>query len=214
MGPLNALLDGCRDAVRHVMRGIARGLNKLTRGQLSPTSITIIGFLAHIPIAWLIAERQYPLAAVLLVFFGLFDTLDGELARLQGKDSSAGMLLDSTTDRMKEVLLYVGAAFALVAEGRPYFAVWAVAACGASLCVSYVNAWGEAVASRSKLNKHELNKSFRSGLLRFEIRMFLLFVGLLADQLPAMLIVIALFSAYTAFQRLISIIRHLNNAEA
>lgn len=196
------------------MRGIARGLNKLTNGQVSPTSITIIGFAAHVPIAWLIAQQQYPAAALLLVFFGLFDTLDGELARLQNKASSAGMLLDSTTDRMKEVLLYVGAGFALVTTGQPYFAVWAIAACGASLCVSYVNAWGEAVVSRAKLSKHQVNKSFRSGLLRFEIRMFLLVVGLLADRLSEVLVIIAVLSAFTAFQRLVSIIRHLDNAKA
>ncbi len=192
------------------MRRIARGLNAATGGKLSPNTVTIIGLLAHIPIALLIAQGYYIWGAVLLAIFGLFDTLDGELARLQHRASSGGMLLDASTDRIKEVFLYMGVAFALIRTGQEYFAVWAVAACGASLCVSYVKAKGEMAVAERKLSPNEVNRLFQDGLLRFEIRMFLLIVGLLADQLAATLIVIALLSGYTAINRLVKITRQLN----
>ena len=57
-----------------------------------------------------IINNQLPQAALLLAVFGLFDTLDGELARLQGTESPQGAFLDSVTDRMKEILVYVGLA--------------------------------------------------------------------------------------------------------
>src|SRR5882762_3925703 len=125
---MNAFLDAVRTLVRSIIRRLARLINVVTGGRVSPNAVTITSLLAHIPIAWLIATRHNVWAAGLLVIFGLFDVLDGELARLQGTTSTAGMLLDSVTDRMKEVLLYTGAAYAIVFGSRPHMAVWAVAA--------------------------------------------------------------------------------------
>ena len=193
------------------MQKVARGLHRISGGRIHPDAITIFGFLMHIPIAILIALRHYNiLAAILLVIFGLFDTLDGETARLQGRASPRGMLLDASTDRMKEVLLYIGVAYALTLSNHPTTAVWAVAACGASLCVSYVKAKGEAAVASMKTIEHaKLNHLFKDGLLTFEIRMTILIVGLLCNQLVIAVAVIAVLATYTALQRLIRISRSL-----
>lgn len=203
------LLDTARDGVRAGMRRIARGLNALSGGKVTPNTVTLFGFAMHIPIAYLIAVEQGYWAAGLLVVFGLFDALDGELARLQGKASSAGMVLDASTDRMKEVLLYTGAAYALVSSSNPKHAVWAVAACGASLCVSYVKAKGETAVQDSKLTPNQINRLFADGLMRFEIRMLVLIIGLVANQLAVAIAVIAVSATLTAFSRLIRITRKL-----
>ena len=204
------MLDYIRSSVRSVMRQVAHLLNALSAGHITPNSITIIGLLAHIPIAWLIATRHNLKAAVLLVIFGLFDTLDGELARLQKRDSAAGMLLDSVSDRAKEVLLYTGATYAISLSDRPLMAAWAAAACGASLLVSYVNAWGEAVATRINLSGHKTNKAFRTGIMTFEIRMVTLLLGLLSNRLILAVVVIATLSSLTAIWRLVNIMRRLD----
>lgn len=206
---MNSLLDACRDAVRRFMRHIATLLNRISRGKLSPNTITIVGLVMHIPIAVLIAQGYFGYAAVLLVIFGLFDTLDGELARLQKKASAGGMLLDASTDRMKEVILYIGAAYALTKGVTPEFASWAVAACGASICVSYIKAKGETAIKDSKLSPNEVNRLFQDGLGRFEVRMFILVIGLLLNNLLTALIIITAISTFTAFERLIKISRKL-----
>lgn len=207
---VNQLLDACRHIVRLYMRLIARGLNKLSGGKLRPATVSLISFFAHIPIAYFIAVHENYLAAGLLVVFGLMDALDGELARLQGKASNAGMLLDASLDRMKEVLLYSGAAYSFVELDRPHMAAWAVAACGASLCVSYVKAKGETAVAGGSLGANEVNRLFQDGLMRYEIRMFILLAGLLSDRMILSIVVIALFSGFTAFERLIKISRKLN----
>lgn len=207
---VSAFLDGCREIVRSLMRLIARSLNSLTGGRLSPNSITLASLAAHIPIAWLIAQGYFGYAAIGLIIFGLFDALDGELARLQGKANNAGMLLDASTDRMKEVILYCGAAFALIAQGQAYYAVWAVAACGASLCVSYVKAKGETAMVGTKYSANEINRLFQDGLLRFEVRMFLLIMGLFLNELGVVLIIIAVMATLTALERLVKITRRLS----
>lgn len=163
----------------------------------------------HLPIAYLIALQQYYWAAGLLVVFGLFDSLDGALARVQHKANPAGMLLDASTDRMKEVMLYSGAAYSMVAVGRPFMTTWAVIACGASLCVSYIKAKGETAVAGGKLTANEVNRLFQDGFARFEIRMFILIVGLLSGRVILAVIIIALISTYTAFERLIKISRKL-----
>lgn len=207
---MNRTLDLIRDSVRRVMRSVARALNHASGGRISPNTVTITGFLMHIPIALLIAAGYFGYATMLLVIFGLFDTLDGELARLQKRASAAGMLLDASTDRMKEVLLYVGSAYVLAGTGNGHAAAWAVAACGASICVSYIKAKGETAVKDKGLTPNEINRLFQDGLGRFEVRMALLAAGLLVNQLLPVLIVITALSTYTAFERLIKISKKLS----
>lgn len=207
---VNAFLDGCRTIVRGWMNLLASFLNTISGGKLSPNAVTVVALLMHLPIAYLIATNHHWWAAALLLVFGLFDALDGALARLQKRAGNAGMLLDATTDRMKETALYCGVAYSLIANtNNPKMAVWAVAACGASLCVSYVKAKGETAVSGGNLTPNEINRLFQDGLLRFEIRMTILIVGLVIGQLAAAVIIIAVFSTFTAVGRLIKITQFL-----
>lgn len=212
VGNMTVLVDVIRRFISGLIRAIARPLNRLTGGKLHPDAITIIGLLAHIPIALLIATAHPLKAAALLVVFGLFDKLDGELARLQGRSSVRGMLLDASTDRLKEVMIYAGIAY-YFENGRYVdgLAFWAVLALGASLAVSYVKAKGEAaIASSGRQFSHaELNKLFADGLMLFEVRMTLLLIGLLSGQLVFVVMGIAVLAGLTAISRLIRISRKL-----
>lgn len=209
MSPLYAFLDTVRGGVKKLLARLAILLNKVTCGRISPNTVTIVGFLAHIPIALLVADGELILAAILLVFFGLFDALDGELARLQKSDGPKGMLLDSVTDRVKEVLLYTGIAYYFVNLNKEFYAVWAVAACGTAVVVSYINAWGEVVTADLPKEKHIKNGTFRVSLMTYDTRIFLLVIGLLLSQLPITVIVIALLSCLTAVERLANVYKRL-----
>jgi CDP-diacylglycerol--glycerol-3-phosphate 3-phosphatidyltransferase len=209
MQSINKFLEFLRNIVRGAVRPVAKFLNTVSGGHLNPNVVTLFGFAMHIPIALLIAQGYFIYAAIALAFFGLFDTLDGALARLQNRSSKLGMLLDSVTDKMKEAILYIGVGYFFVWSGQPYMAVWAIVACGAGLLVSYVNAWGDVVTKDIKANG-ETNKAFRGGLMSFDIRMFSLVVGLAANQLPAAIIIIAVLSWATAIERLIRISRYIS----
>jgi archaetidylinositol phosphate synthase len=209
------MIEYIKRAIRRIMRSVAHVLNKVSGGKVTPNGVTLFGVAMHIPIAWLIATHYNIWAAALLLVFGLFDTLDGELARMQNRASLKGRLLDSVTDRVKEVMLYVGVAYAIIANSNhPYLAVWAVAACGCSLLTSYVNAAGDSIMAGKKSVEHASNKAFRGGLLPFEIRMFILIVGLLANQVAPAVIIIALGAAYTALSRLYRVLGRLTEANA
>lgn len=201
------------------MRSFARVLNKLSGGKITPNGVTIFGTLMHLPIAYLIAIGWWWQAAVLLVFFGLFDTLDGELARLTKRVSNIGMVLDSSTDRLKETFLYTGAVYYFADHGLVLGATMAVLACGASICVSYVKARGEiavATSSKKKYDHDTLNKKlFPSGLLPFEIRISLLIIGLVigslwwGDALIWSIAIVGIGSLITFIQRLYNSAKYL-----
>lgn len=201
---MKTVVNGIKTQVRAFMRIIARILHKLSGGKITPNGITIFGTLMHAPIAWLIATEHFVWAAILLVIFGLFDTLDGELARLQDRASVKGMLLDASTDRLKEAMLYTGVAYVLATGTSPETAAWAAAAAGASVSVSYVKAKGEAaVASSGKeIPHHVLNRMFSDGILTFEIRMVVLLLGLLTGYLALATAVVAVGAGITVLQRL------------
>lgn len=212
---VNNFLDACKNAVKRVMRAIAKLLNDITKGKLTPNTVTIVGLMAHVPIAWLIATGHPIWAAGLVIIFGLFDSLDGELARIQGTQSSVGMLLDSTTDRMKEIIIYIGIVYFAVGgmwvpADAAYVAALTVAALGGSVLTSYINAWGEAVlSSHTKRKKQEVNQTFRGGLMRYEVRIFLIAFGLATGWLVPVIAIIAVLVWVTAFERLIGVIRRL-----
>ena len=211
---MEALPQKIRELVRGFMAWLAKILNRASGGKLSPDAVTLVGFAAHVPIALLIATQHNLWAAVLLVIFGLFDSLDGALARLQNRSNPRGMLLDASTDRLKEVLLYSGAGYALALSNHPATAVWAAAACGASISVSYVKAKGEAAVASGKQNipHATLNRMFADGLLTFEVRMAALVLGLLANQLAVAAAFIAVFAGVTALGRLRRISKYLGEA--
>lgn len=208
-------LDWVRTGVRAVMTAVARLLNTISGGKLTPNSITIIGLLAHLPIAWLIAQRHPVKAAVLLIIFGLFDALDGALARLQNSTSSVGIFLDSSTDRIKEVLIYCGiVAFFLYSNASAALVIAAVGALGASLVTSYLNAMGDAIIAKASPSSHQANKTFRSGLLSFDLRIFLIIIGLLFGQLKVVIYIILVLASLTIIQRFINVVRRLKDVQA
>ena len=208
---MEQFVDRIRQAIRRIYRVFAKVLNAVSGGKISPNSVTWFGLAMHIPIAYLIATNHLVWSGVLLVFFGLFDTLDGELARVQNRVTNNGGFLDASTDRFKEVLLYSAAGYLIAQGAHPQYAAIAVAACGASLCVSYVKAKGEAVivSLSKKISYTELNKMFSGGLFPFEIRMIVLILGLLTDQLVWAVLAIAGVSSLTALRRLTIISRRL-----
>ncbi len=212
---MSGVLDAVRNIIRNRMRAIARGVNQLSGGKITPNMVTITSLIAHIPITYAIATDKLLLSAILLVIFGLMDALDGELARLQGKASAAGMLLDASTDRMKEVLIYIGVAFTLSVNGSSIFATeylvsFVVAACGGSLLVSYVKAKGETAVRDSTLTANEINRLFQDGLMRYEIRMMVIIIGLVFNALDITILLIAILAWQTALKRLFTIHRRLS----
>lgn len=110
---------------------------------LSADAVTLLGLALSIGAGTAAGFGAWGLAAVLLLWGGLCDMLDGELARRRGTVTVAGAFLDSNLDRLAEVALFFG-----LAAGFPdrWGGFAAMAALVASLLVSYARARGEGLA--------------------------------------------------------------------
>jgi phosphatidylglycerophosphate synthase len=105
MGNQSLVSNETRNRVRGLAEPVARALGRLG---LTPNGITVIGFIGTCVAAAAAAVQWWLAAGVLVLLFGIFDLLDGALARATGKTSKFGAFLDSTLDRTGENLVYAG----------------------------------------------------------------------------------------------------------
>ena len=81
----------------------------LAHYKISPDVLTVVGMLAHFFLAYLIAIGEFRWAGIAMIFLAPLDALDGSLARKLGrKQGGFGAYLDSTLDRLAEVILFGG----------------------------------------------------------------------------------------------------------
>jgi archaetidylinositol phosphate synthase len=85
------------------------------------------------------------IGGILLLVSGFFDMVDGAVARVTKQASKKGAFLDSTFDKIAEVVIFAGIAFGGLAD--PF---WCLAGLGASLLVSYTRARAESVGVELK----------------------------------------------------------------
>jgi len=208
------IIDRIRTFVKGIMREIASLLNELTVGKVKPYQITILSVLLHGLIVLAIYNDQLFQAGIMLIAFGLMDAIDGALARIQGSESNGGVLLDFTADRIKEIMLYSVIGYWFVINEGAGYSVYAALALGGSILATAVKTKGEVIISRvdNKMNSQELNRFFSKGIMRFEIRMFLLVIALLSGEMLLVVAFIALFSWITAFSQLFRILIFLSDS--
>ncbi|MBS7288415.1 MAG: CDP-alcohol phosphatidyltransferase family protein [Candidatus Freyarchaeota archaeon] len=137
-----------RYRVRRVFRPAVYWVASLcARIGLSPNQVTLASLVAAI-IASLFLALGFPTVYGLLVFLsGFLDGVDGALARITGRATPQGGLLDSVSDRYSDVAVLVGFAFWREAENFNFLfpvRVWVAFAVAGFLMVSYIRARGEA----------------------------------------------------------------------
>ena len=179
---------------------------------LSPNAITLLGFAVCVAAAYLVSSGWLLVGGIVFLAGGGLDLFDGALARMTGRASSFGALLDSVFDRLGEAALFVGMALYVLQAGfiapewfpEGWFLRFYIIALFLALIfsqgVSYLRARGEGLGAFT-----------RSGLMTRTERVVILGGGLVVDGLtgfpvmPWILLVIALVSCFTLFQRMFTI---------
>ena len=80
----------------------------LSKTGLKPNVLTFAGLAINIGAAYLIAIHHFLLGGGLILIAGLFDLLDGALARSSKQATRFGAILDSTVDRISEAAIFCG----------------------------------------------------------------------------------------------------------
>ncbi len=82
---------------------------------------------------------------VVLLFAGVFDMLDGQLARRTGMSTVFGALYDSVLDRYSEMVMFFGISYYLISHDYFLSSIFAFFAMIGSIMVSYVRARAESL---------------------------------------------------------------------
>ena len=161
---------------------------------LSANQVTIIGCLGHIGAGWLAYKGHFFWAAVLILIFAVFDFFDGTMSRMvtDGKGTKFGSVLDSTTDRYAEFMIFGGILLYYAQLGQIGWVAVCVAAMMGSFLVPYTRAKGEI---------HGLD--MRLGIMSRLERYIVLVAGLVFGIPNIAMAVIAVFANITAIQRLL-----------
>ena len=188
----------------------------LAYGHINPNILTVIGVSLNVGCGLLFGMGRFFSAGIALIVANLFDMLDGQVARLSGRVTRFGGFLDSSLDRLSDMVVFVGL-MVFYARDTEFHSTLNVFLAGAglmgSVMVSYASARAESLIPKCDV-----------GFLRRPERVVLFIIGALsthpgstnffANRMPAVLWVLAVGSYWTFAHRMYHTWRELNKAEA
>ena len=169
----------------------------LSRSGITPNTLTLTNLTLNIAAAYVIATGHFLLGGVLILGSGLFDLLDGALARLTKRTTKFGAVLDSTVDRVSEAATLCGLLIWYVPqEGTSVKIVLILVVLTGSFLVSYIRARAEGLGWQCQV-----------GLFTRAERVIVLAIGLLLNRIWVhsvfvALCILAVFVSVTVVQRL------------
>ncbi|MGA2573959.1 MAG: archaetidylinositol phosphate synthase [Candidatus Methanomethylicaceae archaeon] len=186
------MLDSLRSKVSAVFNPL---FSALASAGISPNAITTAGFLVSILSAYFFYVSQPVYGGIILLLSGFFDILDGGVAKVSGKVTKFGGVLDSTLDRYSDLII-IGA---IVIAGlcNP---IWGIIAIIGSVMVSYIRAKGEL----------EGVKMAGVGVMERAERILILAVFAIASYTWLGIIILAVLTNFTVAQRLYHIWKELH----
>ncbi len=182
-----------KDAARQLLYPLVRLLSAL---RVRPDTLTILGWALSLGSAVLFGLGYAQPAGVVMLLGGLFDALDGAVARESNRMSAFGAFFDSTLDRLSESAIFVGIVFFYAASARPYEALLAGVAMTFSVLTSYARARAEGLGIECQV-----------GLLERAGRVVILSVFSMLGFLTAGLYLVAAGALVTTAQRILHVRR-------
>ena len=199
-------------------RGAQRIIDAMVRwlamGHINPNILTVIGVALNVGCGLLFGMGRFFAAGIALIVANLFDMLDGQVARLSGRVTRFGGFLDSSLDRLSDMVVFVGLMvfYARDVDHSTLNVFLAGAGLMGSVMVSYASARAESLIPKCDV-----------GFLRRPERVVLFIIGALsthpdsnnffANRMPAVLWVLAIGSYWTFAHRMYHTWRELNRSE-
>ena len=185
----------CRVLLHAIVRGLA-----LTR--ISPNALTFIGLVINIIAAVLFGyanahnyERMFMYAGLVIIAAGIFDMVDGRVARATGQVTTFGAFFDSVIDRYSDVALFFGLLVYYARANHFFYLVLVAIVMVSSVMVSYTRARAESLIGSCKV-----------GFMERPERVVLVIIGGLFARWGAMapvLWILAVLSTLTVIHRII-----------
>ena len=176
---------GSNKVIRMIVRGLA--LSKI-----NPNVLTFLGLVINMVAAAFLAFGHFRTAGFVIIFAGLFDMVDGRVARATNQVTRFGGFFDSVLDRYSDIALLVGLLVYYGTVNRSSYVVLTAIVMAASVMISYTRSRAENIVPTCKV-----------GFLERPERVVLLILGALFDRMAPVLWVIAVLGNLTVIHRMI-----------
>jgi CDP-diacylglycerol--glycerol-3-phosphate 3-phosphatidyltransferase len=177
--------DACGAVIDRIVRWLALA-------RISPNVLTFLGLVINVCAAYLFALGRFRWAAVVVIGAGLFDMVDGRVARATDRVTRFGGFFDSVLDRYSDLALFIGLLVYYATINRFGYIVLTAIVMTGSVMISYVRARAENTIPKCKV-----------GFLERPERVVLIIIGGLFNRIAAVLWVIAVLSNLTVIHRMI-----------
>lgn len=176
----------------------------LLRAGLTPDAVTVVGTLGVAASAlWFFPRGEFLWGTLAVVLFVFSDTIDGVMARHSGRTSRFGAFLDSSLDRVGDAAIFGGLVLYYSAHQHQLHTALALTVLVLGMLVSYVRARAEGLGMTANVGVAER----ADRLVVILVATFVQGVGLWGSAVPAALWLLALLSAVTVLQRILTV-RH------
>ena len=173
---------------------------------LSPNALTLIGLMISVVSAAAFARGELIMGGALILVSGVFDILDGAVARANGRMTSFGGFLDSVCDRYADAVVFIGIMYGALDGSISTHALlgislwlWCAIALVGSMLVSYTRARAEGGGV----------ENMDVGIAERPERMILLAVGALSGLILWAIAAIVVLTHITIIQRVLYAKKHL-----
>jgi CDP-diacylglycerol--glycerol-3-phosphate 3-phosphatidyltransferase len=184
------LIDIRRNLAYRITDPVVRILGK---SGITPNALTFINLALNIIAAYVIATGHFLLGGVLVLVAGLFDLLDGALARFTKQTTRFGAILDSVADRISEAAILCGLLIWYIPQEEASLEIVLIfVVLIGSFLVSYIRARAEGLGWQCQI-----------GLFTRAERVIVLAIGLLVNQIFIALCVLVVFVFITVVERLV-----------
>jgi CDP-diacylglycerol--glycerol-3-phosphate 3-phosphatidyltransferase len=163
----------------------------LSRLNINPNILTFIGVLISFWAAFEFGYGNFFEGGLVIILAGLFDMLDGEVARVTRSVTEFGAFYDSVIDRYSDIILLQGLMVYYAREQMLGYVVLVGVVFMGAVLTSYARARAESLISSCKI-----------GFMERPERIVLLIVGGLSGRMEAVLWVLAVLGNWTVFDRI------------
>jgi CDP-diacylglycerol--glycerol-3-phosphate 3-phosphatidyltransferase len=164
----------------------------LALSRVHPNVLTFIGLLINIWAAFLFSYGKFVPAGLVVIGAGLFDMVDGRVARETNRVTRFGGFFDSVLDRYSDLALLVGLLIYYASINRFFYVVLTAIVMTGTVLTSYARARAENTIPKCKI-----------GFLERPERVVLIIIGALANRMAPVLWVIAVLSNVTVISRIV-----------
>src|SRR5690349_9775974 len=171
---------------------IDRMVSALALSRIHPNVLTFLGLVINTWAAFLFAAGNFRAAGLVVIGAGLFDMVDGRVARETNRVTRFGGFFDSVVDRYSDLSLFMGLLVYYASINRFGYIVLTAIVMTGSVMVSYTRARAECTIPKCKV-----------GFLERPERVVLIILGALFDRMAPVLWVIAVLSNITVIARMV-----------